>query len=247
LPAESGARGNGQRDDDVSTAYPADAARDAAFAVASHGDADGAFRAAQRHSRYVRALRVIVLAGIAVVLVGVMAANYMPAVGPIRLPGELGKLVIKGTKITMQAPKLTGYTTDSRPYEFTADTAAQDINKPDLVELQKLHARLQMEDKSTVEMTAPSGTYDMKADKLVLDDDIALASSTGYAARLKEAIVDMHSGNVISNKPVKVKLLNGFLDANRLEISENGAVIRFDGGVSMTLYPGQDPDKAKTQ
>ena len=235
----------------MSTVYPADAAPDAAFATTStttsRGDADGAYRAARRHSRYVRALRVIVLAGIAVVLLGVMAANYMPAVGPIHLPGELGKLVIKGTKITRQAPKLTGYTSDSRPYEFTADTAAQDINKPDLVELQHLHARLQMEDKSTVEMTAPSGTYDMKADKLVLNEDIALASSTGYAARLQEAIVDMHSGNVISNKPVKVKLLNGFLDAKRLEISENGAVIRFDGGVSMVLHPDQDPDKAKTQ
>jgi len=234
----------------VSTAYPADAARDAAFATTSattSRDADGAYWAARRHSQYVRALRVIVLAGIAVVLLGVMAANYMPAVGPIRLPGELGKLVIKGTKITMQAPKLTGYTSDSRPYEFTADTAAQDINKPDLVELQKLHARLQMEDKSTVEMTAPSGLYDMKAEKLVLNEDIALASSTGYAARLQEAIVDMHSGNVISNKPVKVKLLNGFLDAKRLEISENGAVIRFDGGVSMVLHPDQDSDKAKPQ
>jgi len=163
------------------------------------------------------------------------------------LPGEIGKLVIKGTKITMQAPKRTGYTNDSRPYEFTADTAAQDINKPDVVEMQKLHARLQMEDKRTVEMTAPSGTYDMKADRLVLQDDIALASSTGYAARLEEAIVDMHSGNVVSNKPVKVKLLNGFLDAKRLEISESGAVIRFDGGVSMVLRPDQDPDKAKTQ
>ena len=29
--------------------------------------------------------------------------------------------------------------------------------------------------------------------------------------------------------------------------SENGAVIRFDGGVSMVLHPDQDPDKAKTQ
>jgi len=228
----------------VTTAYPADAAPDAAFAAMS--DTDSRYRAAQRHSRLVRTLRVIVLAGIGAVLLGVMAANFMPSVGAIRLPGEIGKLVIKGTKITMQAPKLTGYTSDSRPYEFTADTAAQDINKPDLVELQKLHARLQMEDKSTVEMTAPTGTYDMKADKLVLEEDIALASSTGYAARLNEAIVDMHSGNVVSNKPVKVKLLNGFLDAKRLEITENGAVIRFDGGVSMTLHPDQDPDKAKT-
>jgi lipopolysaccharide export system protein LptC len=235
----------------VSTAYPADAARDAAFsatsATTSRGDVDGAYRAARRHSRYVRVLRVIVLAGIAVVLLGVMAANYMPAVGPIRLPGELGKLVIKGTKITMQAPKLTGYTTDSRPYEFTADTAAQDINKPDLVELQHMHARLQMEDKSTVEMTAPSGLYDMKADKLVLYEDIALASSTGYAARLQEAVVDMHSGNVVSDKPVAVKLLNGSLNAKRMTITENGNVIHFDGGVSMVLHPDQDADKAKTQ
>jgi lipopolysaccharide export system protein LptC len=229
----------------VTTAYPADAAPDAAF-VTARADPDPRYRAALRHSRQVRALRVVVLAGIAVVLLGVMAANYAPSVGPLRLPGELGKLVIKGTKITMQAPKLTGYTTDSRPYEFTAETAAQDINKPDMVELQKMHARLQMEDKSTVEMTAPSGVYDMKADKLTLNDDIALASSTGYAARLKEAVVDMHSGNVVSNKPVWVKLLNGDLNAKRLEISDNGAVIRFDGGVSMVLHPGEDADKAKT-
>ena len=235
----------------MSTAYPADAARDAAFAATSattsRGDADGAYRAARRHSRYVRALRVIVLAGIAVVLLGVMAANYMPAVGPIRLPGELGKLVIKGTKITMQAPKLTGYTSDSRPYEFTAETANQDINKPDLVELQHLHARLQMEDKSTVEMTAPSGLYDMKADKLVLDEDIALASSTGYAARLKRLSSTCTAAMWFPTSRSAVKLLNGFLNAKRMTISENGNVIHFDGGVSMVLHPDQDADKAKTQ
>jgi lipopolysaccharide export system protein LptC len=229
----------------VTTAYPADTAPDGVFA--SRGETDRAYRSALRHSRYVRWLRVIVLAGIAAVLLGVVVENYLPSVGEIRLPGELGKLVIKGTKITMQQPKLTGYTADSRPYEFTANTAAQDITKPDMVELQQLHARLQMEDKSTVEMTAPTGTYDMKAEKLVLDDDIALASSTGYAARLAEAVIDMRSGNVISNKPVWVKLLNGNLTAKRLEITENGNVIHFEGGVSMTLHPDQDTDKAKAQ
>jgi lipopolysaccharide export system protein LptC len=52
---------------------------------------------------------------------------------------------------------------------------------------------------------------------------------------------------VVSNKPVWVKLLNGFLNAKRMEITENGNVIHFDGGVSMVLHPDQDPDKAKTQ
>src|SRR6202012_3021144 len=103
----------------------------------------------------------------------------------------------KGTKITMQAPKLTGYTNDGRPYEFSATAAAQDITKPDFVELDQLHAKVGMADKSTGEMTAPAGVYDMKGVKLTLNDDIVLVSSTGYSARLAEAVVDMKSGNVV--------------------------------------------------
>jgi lipopolysaccharide export system protein LptC len=223
----------------VTTAYPAADAPDTGFPVAARDDSDRTYRAALRHSRQVRVLRVVLIAGIAAVLLGVIAANYLPPVGDVRIPGAIGNLVINGTKITMQQPKLTGYTTDARPYEFTANTAAQDINKPDLVELQQLHARLQMKDKSTVEMTAPTGTYDMKADKLFLYEDIALASSTGYAARLNEATVDMKSGNVTSDKPVWVKLLNGNLTGKHLEITNNGEMIRFDGGVTMILHPDQ--------
>jgi lipopolysaccharide export system protein LptC len=227
----------------LATAYPADAARDAAFPASGRSDTDVIYRRALRHSGHVRWLRVGVLSCIAALLLAVVAANYMPSLGEIRLPGELGKLVIKGTKITMQAPKLAGYTNDARPYEFTANAAAQDIMKPDLVELDQVHAKMGMADKSTVEMTAPSGVFDMKGNTLTLNDDIAVVSSTGYAARLTEALVDMKTGNVVSNKPVKVKLLNGALNGQRMEITDKGDVIRFEG-VAMTLLPDKSPDKA---
>ena len=230
----------------MTTAYPADAARESNFPSSTGVETDTAYRAALRHSRHVRWLRAGTLAGITAVLLGVIAANYLPSLGEIRLPGELGKLVIKGTKITMQAPKLTGYTSDARPYEFTANAAAQDITKPDLVELDQIHATMGMADKSTVVMTAPSGIYDMKGNTLTLNDDIVLVSSTGYAARLTEALVDMKSGNVVSNKPVKVKLLNGTLDGQRMDITEKGDTIRFEG-VTMVLHPDKNTDKAKTQ
>jgi lipopolysaccharide export system protein LptC len=230
----------------VTAAYPADAARDAAYSTSTHGATEKIYRTALRHSRHVRWLRIGLMAGIAIVLLGVAIDNYLPTIGVIRLPGELGKLVIKGTKITMQQPKLTGYTSDARAYEFTANTAAQDITKPDIVELQQLHAKMQMKDKSTVEMTAPTGTYDMKGESLVLHEDVALASSTGYAARMTEAVVNMHTGDVVSDQPVSVKLLNGFLNAKRMEMLENGDVIRFEGGVAMTLQPDKS-DKANDQ
>jgi len=216
--------------------YPGNAAK--GLVANSRGDFERSYRSALRHSRHVRWLRICVLAGIAAVLLCVLAINYMPPIGGLRLPGELGKLVIHGTKITMQQPRLAGYTVDSRAYEFYADAAGQDITKPNLVELNKLHAKMEMQDNSTVEMSAVSGIYDAKTEMLTLSEDIELFSSTGYEGRLSEAVIDVRKGNVVSDKPVWVKMLDGFLNAKRLDIVERGAVIRFTG-VAMTLQPGK--------
>jgi lipopolysaccharide export system protein LptC len=216
--------------------YPGNAAKE--LSAHSRGDFERSYRAALRHSRYVRWLRICVPVGIAMLLLGVAAINYMPPIGGFRLPGELGKLVIHGTKITMQQPRLTGYTDDSRAYEFSADAAAQDITKPNLVELHQLHAKMEMQDKSTVEMSALSGVYDVKTEMLKLNDNIQLNSSTGYQGRLSEATIDVRKGDVVSDKPVWVKMLDGELNAKRLDIADKGSVIRFTD-VSMTLLPGK--------
>ena len=186
-----------------------------------------------------RWLRISVPAGIAAALLVVVVANYMPT-GGLRLPGELGKLVIKGTKITMEQPRLTGYTAASRPYEFTARAAAQEITEPDVMELEQIRAKIEMEDDSRVNITSNSGIYDLKADLLTLTDNVHLVSSTGYEVRLSEAVVDVHKGHVVSEKPVWVKLTNGIVNAKRMEVSDSGDVIRFGGGVAVTMHPDQE-------
>jgi len=140
----------------LTTAYPVETGRPR-FSSGVRRDAERLYAAAVRHSRLVRVLRIgvpAVLAGAVLLTVG---ANYMPTIGPLRLPGEIGKLVIKGTKVTMQAPRLTGYTGDSRPYEFTASSADQDITKPDLMELHQIQAKIELEDKRMVNLTGNSG------------------------------------------------------------------------------------------
>lgn len=90
-------------------------------------------------------------------------------------------------------------------------------------------------------MRAP-GLFDTKTQLLDLKDNILLQSSTGYEARLTQATVDIGGGSVSSDEPVAVKLLNGTLDAKRLRITENGALVRFEGGVSMILIPEEPKD-----
>ena len=167
----------------------------------------------------------------------------------VKLPGDAGRLVISGTKIKMEAPKLSGYTRDQRWYELSAASAAQDLTKPDMVELQQIRAKIDTEEKSTISMTATDGTFDRKSGILTLGRKIVLTSSGGVEVRLEEAVIDTGTGDIVSSKPVEVLMLQGTLNANRLEVVKGGEVIRFGGGVLMDLPPtgtaagGQNSEK----
>jgi lipopolysaccharide export system protein LptC len=206
------------------------------FWSTSRGDSERIFRAARRHSRFVRVLRIAI--PVAVVL-GLAIVVLMTYFNPLRmlakLPIDISGLIVSGSKITMEQPRLTGFTHDSRAYELSADAARQDLTKPDIVELHNIHAKVQMQDKSTVEMSAALGVYDAKGETLKLDKNIVLSSSAGYEGRLSEAAVDIGKGHVVSNKPVEIKMLQGTLNSNKLEIEKSGDVVRFSDGVRMNL------------
>jgi lipopolysaccharide export system protein LptC len=211
-------------------------------------DSERAFRFAKRHSRLVRMLRIAIPTVVVLVLLVVVLASWL---NPLRfltdLPIDLSKLVVSGTKITMEAPRLAGYTRDQRAYELSARAAAQDITKPDLIELREIRAKLDMQDKSVMEMTAANGTYDAKSEMLTLGKNIVLSSSTGYEGRLSEAVIDIRKGNIVSEKPVEVKMLQGTLNANRLEVIDAGDVVRFEGGVVMIMTLKPSEEKAGAQ
>jgi lipopolysaccharide export system protein LptC len=212
------------------------------------GDGERAFRSARRHSRAVRILRVAIPLAVVLGFTGIFLITYF---NPLRLlaklPVDVGNLVVSGTKITMDHPRLSGFTGDARAYELSADAAKQDLTKPDLIELRNIHAKVQMQDNSTMEVSATAGIYDSKGETLKLDQNIVLSSSTGYRGRLRQATVDIRKGHVLSEQPVEVDLLQGTLNANRLEIVDSGDLVRFDGGVKMTLMFGDTAaSQAKT-
>lgn len=207
-----------------------------AYWTMSRGDSERAFRAARRHSRMVRLLRVFLPVAVVAALVGISLVTWF---NPLRmitaLPVNVNDMVVSGTKITMEQPRLSGFTKDQRAYELTAKAAAQDLTKPNIVELNDIRAQIEMQDKSTMVMTAATGIYDTKAEMLNLKTNIVLTSTNGNKGRLSEATVDVKKGNVTSNKPVELEFLQGILNANRLEIVDSGALVRFHSGVTMDL------------
>ncbi|MBI5320165.1 LPS export ABC transporter periplasmic protein LptC [Bradyrhizobium sp.] len=205
------------------------------------------FRAAARHSRVVRILRIAVPAAVGLAMAGVI---FVSVVNPFRmllpkLPVSIDNLVVSGTKITMENPHMAGFSADRRPYELRAKAAIQDLANPDHVELRTLRAKVMMEDRSTVTLDARTGFFDSKQQLLELKKDIFLQSSTGYEAKLSQAMMDINKGLVTSNERVDVKLLNGTLVADGLKIINSGEIVRFEGNVVMNLTLDQ-PDAAAT-
>jgi len=148
---------------------------------------------------------------------------------------DVGTLVVSGTKIMMQQPRLAGFTRDNRRYNMVAQAAAQDLTKPDMVELHGVHATMEMKDKSVFETTAKGGLYNTKTELLTLSQNIVVTSSSGYQAFLNEAVLDVKAGKIMSDKPVEVKTATWTINANRMEVAESGDLMRFERDVSVVL------------
>jgi lipopolysaccharide export system protein LptC len=210
-------------------------------------DGDRVFRAAKRHSRIVRILRVAIPAAAVVALVGGIVSTTL--LGPLRalsnLPSvDIGSLVMSGTKLMMQQPRIAGFTRDNRRYDLTADAAGQDLTKPDFVELHGIQATMEMKDKAVFETTAKIGLYNSKTELLSLSQNIVVTSSSGYRALLSEAVVDIKGGKIVSEKPVEVKTDAYTVNANRMEIADSGDLMRFERGVTVILTPEDTAPRA---
>jgi lipopolysaccharide export system protein LptC len=210
-----------------------------AFTPVGRAQGDRVFRAAVRHSRHIRILRVVVPGAVVLLVAGglAVAALLKPLRALTGVPVDVGSLVVSGTKIMMQQPRLAGFTRDNRQYNMTAQAAGQDLTKPDMVELHGINATMEMKDRVVVETTAKTGFYNTKIEQLTLHQNIVVTSSSGYQAFLSEAVVDVRVGKVVSDKPVEVRTQAWTINANRMEILDSGDLMRFERGVSVILLP----------
>lgn len=210
-------------------------------------DREAIFRAAKRHSRMVRLYRgAIPVSLLAVLAIIAGAAYFQPLKILSKLPIDPGPLMLSGTKINMEAPHLAGFTRDGRPYDLTARAAAQDLTNPGVLELKDVRARISMQDRNTVDVAAAAGIYDTKGDTMMLKTDVVVTSSAGYSVRMNEAQIDVKTNQMVSDKSVEVTLSNGTIKSRRMEVSENGDLMRFTGDVDVNLVP-QSGSSAPTE
>jgi len=194
---------------------------------------------AARHSRRVRFLkRAIPLSAFLAVALVVAVTFFNPFASYGGL--TLGPVSVSGTRIVMENPRLTGSQGEARPYEVTAQEASQDVREPHLVDLVELRARLTLDAGGSVaRVEAATGRFDTQSELLELTRDVRVVSTSGYTVDLRTAKIDFKTGNVVSPDHVRVEFDAGTVEADSMNIVENGQVISFEGRVrSVLLAPG---------
>ena len=202
-----------------------------------------AFRAAGRHSsRVVFLRRTIILSALAALGAVIWVGIYNPfsaAVPNVTIKGAN----LDGTRVTMEQPRLAGYRKDGRPYEVNANSGVQDIRQPNLIELNNLDAKIGMADQSSLHVVSTSGLYDSLREFMDFSKPVRMKSPT-YVIDMKSAKMDFKAGTVATEQDVKVVLSTGEIQAERMNILDNGQNIVFEGKVRST-FESQDGSQGK--
>ncbi|MGA7384764.1 MAG: hypothetical protein WBW81_08780, partial [Methylocella sp.] len=151
---------------------------------------------------------------------------------------SVGRAALDGTKITLDFPKISGVQRDGHPFEIKARSGSQDTAATDIIELLGIDSKIGAADASTTWVSAARGIYDSLHDKMTLEGDIRIKSSTGYDIWLRTARIDFATGGLVSEEPVRVLLDGGTIAAKQLDISDNGHKVSFDGEVTSIIDTG---------
>lgn len=213
----------------------------AAYAIPIAGDAADAraqaFSRAERHSRRVRLLKVVLPTLAVLLTAGFSAYSFLVAPASTKVETEAPPLA--DGKLVMDSPKLEGFTEDGRPYSVNANRATQDYKRQDIINLDGIDARMPVEEANWARVEAVSGVYDRTANTLDVPTDILVTTTDGLVAKLQSAFLDINNGSLKSTTPVDIQAHGSRITADSMSVLDNGQRVIFETRVKVYIDPVQ--------
>lgn len=190
-----------------------------------------AIPAAKRHSARVTRLRraiVWLVAGVVggvAVVVGFQSLSFLP------LDLRFAHIGLKGSRITIETPKLVGYRQDGRPYELRARIGVQDLTAPDRFELEGVEVRVETGPNGAVLLSSGNAVYDAKTDHADLRGGVRIYDEKSFDLELSRAVMDLKAGALASDAPATLKLDQMTITADSAEFTQAERRMSFAGHV----------------
>lgn len=149
---------------------------------------------------------------------------------PVSKP-QANQAVVPADKVTVTDSTITGLDSQNLPYSISARNAVQDKDKPNFIALDDVSGATNRTNGEAITFESRNGLYDSDVKTLDLDTDVVIKSAGRFTARMDKAHVIVGEKRLTSNVPVAVDHASGTINANGVEISNDGNNILFLNGV----------------
>jgi len=140
--------------------------------------------------------------------------------------------------VRLVEPRYQGLDDQNRPYNVTADVAAQ-TESADIVDLTQPRADILLTDGSWVLLESREGRFDKAHNRLDLSGDVTLWQDGGNLLVTEAAEVLLREGAASGDRPVAAQGPFGTLVSEGFRLTERGQVVVFTGRARAVLEGGQ--------
>lgn len=199
----------------------------------------------KRYSRFVRVMRLALPVG-AVAILGLLV------IWP-RLHGLDDAMIVPSTesvelerdgRVRLDSPRYVGEAGGAGAYSVEAEAARVDPASPRKIELERMRADIPTATDGDIAVEAGRAVYDRDRAMLDLAGGIEVMTDAGFKLTTQAAEVALEAGKLRSLTPVKGEGPDGELEADRLAVEDEGAILRFTGNVRVRL-PGAEHRAAR--
>jgi len=204
------------------------------YRVRTEEEHERAFLRASRHSLAVAILRKV----FPVLAVLIFAAYFISSRLNVTIGGvsaSVSGVEVRDGNLRMVKPTLKGVDKKKGAYVISADYADQDMKNPKLVKLHVIKAELATEQKGWSRLEAVRGLFDSGGERLIMQDDIRVSTSSGMSGKLTFASLDTKSQVIRSHQPVVFDLPNGSVRANAMTLDSIDKTLTFRGKVMVHI------------
>ena len=196
-----------------------------------------AFGRAERHSRNVRRLKVVLPIAAVLLAAGFVSVSLLSAPPPVKIEQE-GTDVADG-ELVMANPKLEGFTKKGLPYSMIAGRALQDFEEQGVVTLEGIDAKMPLGEDNWARVETESGIFNRNENTLEVKTVIRVTKSDGLVAKLQSAFLDINNGNLKTSQPVDIQSNGSTITAGSMAILENGNRVIFEDKVRVNIDPAR--------
>lgn len=189
----------------------------------------------RRYSRFVQVMKIL-LPSLAAVLLAMVVVWPRLRFDDKRFRIGFAQLSPQSVQtLSMTNARYLGLDKNNQPYSVTSDTATQEDQQPDIVDLVKPKADFISKDGSAIFVQGDRGYYHQKDQILDLIGSVNLYHEKGYELHTERAEVNLADSSAHGEVPISGQGPQGLLAGQGFRITDKGADVLVTGKSELTM------------